>query len=120
LRTFNESFNVFFNRNNSERQPVLNLQIAKAYLAGTDNGIATRTWQQAIENTRNYGRGVFAWRGEACGKAQMSTKRSLCQRKTEGGPENGLANLWSRKKITKKPCAGHGQEAKWEIPDKRQ
>jgi hypothetical protein len=32
-------------RNNSERQPVLNLQIAKAYLAGTDNGIATRTWQ---------------------------------------------------------------------------
>jgi hypothetical protein len=37
-------------RNNSERQPVLNLQIAKAYLAGTDNGIATRTWQQAIES----------------------------------------------------------------------
>jgi hypothetical protein len=29
-------------RNNAERQPVLNLQIAKAYLAGTDNGIATR------------------------------------------------------------------------------
>jgi hypothetical protein len=29
---------------------VLNLQIAKAYLAGTDNGIATRTWQQAIES----------------------------------------------------------------------
>jgi hypothetical protein len=28
---------------------VLNLQIAKAYLAGTDNGIATRTWQNAIE-----------------------------------------------------------------------
>jgi integrase len=31
------------------RQPVLNLQIAKAYLAGTDNGITTRTWQHAIE-----------------------------------------------------------------------
>lgn len=30
-------------KNQSERQPVLNLQIAKAYLAGTDNGIATRT-----------------------------------------------------------------------------
>ena len=29
-------------KNQSERQPVLNLQIAKAYLAGTDNGIATR------------------------------------------------------------------------------
>jgi len=36
-------------KNNSERQPVLNLQIAKAYLAGSDNGITTRTWQHAIE-----------------------------------------------------------------------
>jgi len=35
-------------KNQAERQPVLNLQIAKAYLAGTDNGIATRTWQQAL------------------------------------------------------------------------
>ena len=30
------------------------------------------------------------------------TNRLLCQRKTEGGLEKGLANLWSRKKITKK------------------
>ncbi|HEY3852942.1 MAG TPA: hypothetical protein VGO67_00955 [Verrucomicrobiae bacterium] len=36
-------------KNNSERQPVLNLQIAKAYLAGSDNGITTRTWQGALE-----------------------------------------------------------------------
>ncbi len=36
-------------KNTAERQPVLNLQIAKAYLAGTDNGITTRTWQHAIE-----------------------------------------------------------------------
>ncbi|MBI4661544.1 MAG: hypothetical protein HY735_22200 [Verrucomicrobia bacterium] len=36
-------------KNQSLRQPVLNLQIAKAYLAGSDNGINTRTWQQAIE-----------------------------------------------------------------------
>jgi len=36
-------------KNQAQRQPVLNLQIAKAYLAGTDNGIATRTWQQALE-----------------------------------------------------------------------
>lgn len=36
-------------KNNAERQPGLNLQIAKAYLAGTDNGIATRTWRQAID-----------------------------------------------------------------------
>jgi len=36
-------------RNNAERQPVLNLQIAKAYLVGSDNGITTRTWRHAIE-----------------------------------------------------------------------
>ena len=35
-------------KNQSLRQPALNLQIAKAYLAGTDNGVATRTGQQAI------------------------------------------------------------------------
>jgi integrase len=51
LRTANEeeARQIVEAKNQSERQPVLNLQIAKAYLAGTDNGIATRTWQQAIE-----------------------------------------------------------------------
>jgi hypothetical protein len=39
----------------------------------------------------------------------------MCQRKIEGGQEKGLANLWSRKRITKKAHAGRGQEAKWEI-----
>jgi hypothetical protein len=29
----------------------------------------------------------------------------------EKGPENGLANPWSRKKITKKPHTGRGHEA---------
>lgn len=36
-------------KNNAERQPVLNLQIAKAYLAGSDSGINTRTWQNALD-----------------------------------------------------------------------
>ena len=36
-------------RNESVRQPQLNLQIAKAYLAGTDSGVSTRTWQQALD-----------------------------------------------------------------------
>lgn len=40
-------------RNQSLRQPSLNLQIAKAYLAGTDNGVNTRTWQHAIEAVTN-------------------------------------------------------------------
>jgi hypothetical protein len=33
-------------KNQAERQPVLNLQIAKAYLAGTDNGINTPSRQR--------------------------------------------------------------------------
>ncbi|HHY85742.1 MAG TPA: hypothetical protein GYA07_09480 [Verrucomicrobia bacterium] len=36
-------------RNEAARQPQLNLQIAKAYLAGTDSGVATRTWQNALD-----------------------------------------------------------------------
>ena len=45
-------------KNNAERQPVLNLQIAKAYLAGTDSGIKTRTWQHAIEALTNTKQGA--------------------------------------------------------------
>src|SRR5436190_20093883 len=36
-------------RNDSVRQPQLNLQIAKAYLAGTDSAASTRTWQHALD-----------------------------------------------------------------------
>ena len=36
-------------RNETVSQPQLNLQIAKAYLAGTDSGALTRTWQQALD-----------------------------------------------------------------------
>ncbi|HWY31514.1 MAG TPA: hypothetical protein VNX46_12200, partial [Candidatus Acidoferrum sp.] len=51
-------------RNQAERQPVLNLQIAKAYLAGTDNGIATRTWQEALESltSTKHGANQHRWR----------------------------------------------------------
>ena len=40
-------------KNQSLRQPSLNLQIAKAYLAGSDNGVTTRTWRIAIEALTN-------------------------------------------------------------------
>jgi len=58
-------------KNNSERQPVLNLQIAKAYLAGSDNGIKTRTWQQAIEALTNTKKGTnqHRWKTAAKDKA---------------------------------------------------
>jgi hypothetical protein len=58
-------------RNQSERQAVLNLQIAKAYLAGTDNGIATRTWRNAIGALTDTKRGANQqrWRTAAKDKA---------------------------------------------------
>ena len=55
-------------RNNSERQPILNLQIAKAYLAGSDNGIKTRTWQQAIEALTNMKKGANQHRWKIAAK----------------------------------------------------
>lgn len=51
-------------KNQALRQPVLNLQIAKAYLAGSDNGIATRAWQQAIEVLTSSKRGSNKQRWE--------------------------------------------------------
>jgi integrase len=50
LRTRNEdeAIQIVQAKNQALRQPILNLQIAKAYLAGTDSSIATRTWQDAM------------------------------------------------------------------------
>ena len=55
----------------AERQPVLNLQIAKAYLAGTDKGIASRTWQNALDSLINAKAGAnqSRWRVAAKDKA---------------------------------------------------
>jgi site-specific recombinase XerD len=35
-------------KNDALRQPILNLNIARAYLAGTDSGFTTRTWRNAL------------------------------------------------------------------------
>ena len=43
-----EAVTLLHARNEAARQPQLNLQIAKAYLAGTDSGLSTRTWQNAF------------------------------------------------------------------------
>src|SRR5688500_9074929 len=58
-------------RNQSQRQPVLNLQIAKAYLAGTDSGISERTWQQALDalTESKLGANQERWRRAANDKA---------------------------------------------------
>jgi len=62
---------VVLAKNQALRQPSLNLQIAKAYLAGTDNGVASRTWQNAMEYLINTKRGAnqARWRNAAKDKA---------------------------------------------------
>lgn len=39
---------IVFAKNQSLRQPSINLQLAKAYLSGSDSGVTTRTWQHAL------------------------------------------------------------------------
>src|SRR5712664_1774598 len=58
-------------KNQALRQPTLNLQIAKAYLAGTDSGVATRTWQNAIESltSTKQGANLSRWHIAARDKA---------------------------------------------------
>ncbi len=66
-----EATAILLARNESFRQPQLNLQIAKAYLAGTDSGITTRTWQHAfaaITETK-HGSTKVRWRCAARQKA---------------------------------------------------
>src|SRR5271167_5249747 len=73
-------------RNQSERQPVLNLQIAKAYLAGTDSGVSTRTWQHAMEILINnkHGSNQERWRRAVPDKAfDLIRHRTIIETKGE-------------------------------------
>lgn len=65
-------------KNQARRQPMLNLQIAKVYLAGTDTAITTRTWQHAIEALTN---------------SKRDANRNRWQRVLN---DPALAPLWSR------------------------
>jgi integrase len=58
-------------KNIAERQPILNLQIAKAYIAGTDSGITARTWQDAINavTTSKQGANKARWLNAAKDRA---------------------------------------------------
>ena len=66
-----DAVSVLNARNESTRQPQLNLQIAKAYLSGTDSSVTTRTWQSAIEALTNSKSGAnqHRWRIAARDKA---------------------------------------------------
>jgi hypothetical protein len=50
--------------------------------------------------------------------SQKSVETPLLPEKNQGEQEKALANLWSRKKITKQAHTRRGQEIKWEIPAK--
>jgi integrase len=43
-------------KNNSQRQPVLNLQIARAYLSASDPAFVKRTWQHVMDEIQTHGR----------------------------------------------------------------
>ena len=45
----NSAKQILFAKNQAIQQPTLNRQIAKAYLAGTDAGMSSRTWQTAFD-----------------------------------------------------------------------
>ena len=70
-KTRADAVSVLNARNESTRQPQLNLQIAKAYLSGTDSSVNTRTWQSAIESLTNSKSGAnqHRWRIAARDKA---------------------------------------------------
>ena len=44
-----EALRVLHAKNEAEKQPAINLQIARAYLVAGDPAIGTRTWQEAME-----------------------------------------------------------------------
>jgi len=51
LKTKNRdaALQIVLTKNQALRQPVLNVLLAKAYLAGTGSGVASRTWQNALD-----------------------------------------------------------------------
>jgi hypothetical protein len=58
-------------KNQAERQPVLNLLIAKAYLPGCDSSLKKRTWLDAIDTLTSLKQGANQgrWRRVAKDKA---------------------------------------------------
>ena len=60
LRTKNEAeADTLLNaKNESFRQPALNLRVARAYLAASDPAMIQRTWQNVMEEIRTHGKAV--------------------------------------------------------------
>jgi len=70
-RDEDEAQQIVLAKNQAERQPMLNLQIAKAYLAGTDAAMKSRTWGHSIEalTATKHGENQLRWITAAKDKA---------------------------------------------------
>jgi hypothetical protein len=79
-------------KNEAERQPAINLQIARAYLAASDPQIAARTWQHVMDEATGlkHGPTLIRWRTAMRDKA-FDTIRGLPVLETR--PENFLRVL---------------------------
>jgi integrase len=66
-------------KNESVRQPVLNLQIARAYLTASDPGFAQRTWQEVMAQMQTHGKDATKLR---CSRAMQSKAFDGIRRKT--------------------------------------
>lgn len=55
LRTKSESeaLTLLPSKNEAYRQPTINLQIAKSYLAATDESLVKRTWREVMDEAEN-------------------------------------------------------------------
>jgi hypothetical protein len=71
--------------------------------------------QPSQKNTGNHGGGIFASGRKRAWEPIKASEHPCDGEKPRGGLENGLADLWRRRRITKKARAGRGQEIKWEI-----
>lgn len=94
LQTSNEeeAMQLIEAKNQAERQPMLNLQIAKAYLAGSDSGIQERTWQDALAALTDSKRGQNQERWKRAGKDKaFDLIRMQVIVETKGDPSQGFA-----------------------------
>ncbi len=64
-----EAVSLLNAKNESFRQPVLNVQIARAYLTATDPAMAQRTWQNVMEQMKTHGKDATKLR---CTRAMQS------------------------------------------------
>lgn len=77
-----EAERLIMAKNEADRQPALNLQIAKAYLAGADPAMTTRTWRDALEALAGtkHGANQERWKTVAQDKAlALLLPKTICE-----------------------------------------